>query len=199
MSLKRDVELLYELGALRLIPRQWQRFHLPNVQNLAEHHFRVTWLALTIAAREGKGDTAKIMKMAMVHDIAESRTGDVDYIARQYVDRHEDRAIKDMLKNTSLEKEFLEVWQEYEDRKTIEAKIVKDADYLDVDMDLLEQDATGNKLKNAWRKQRLYVKTQLFTATAKQMHKEIWSSSPHDWHILSPMNRLNGGDWKKKK
>lgn len=197
MSIKRDVELLYELGAIRLIPRQWQRFHLAHVQNLAEHHFRVTWLALMIAAKEGQGDTAKIMKMAIVHDIAESRTGDVDYIARQYVKRDEEKAIKDMLSGTALEKEFLAIWEEYEQRESIEAKIVKDADNLDVDMDLREQGSMGRTLAEEWEQQRHYVgETKLYTKTAKRLHKAIWTHSPHDWHITAPTNRLNGGDWK---
>lgn len=196
--MKRDLEFLYEIGALRFIPRQWQRFHLPFVQNLTEHHYRVIWLSLIIAAREGKGDIEKIMKMALVHDIPESRTGDVDYIARQYVERHEDRALKDMLDETSLKDEFTVLWQEYEGRTTIEAKIVKDADNLDVDLDLLEQSSTGHKLANEWEEQRGYVGNhKLYTKTAKYLHAEIWKSNPHDWHTKSPSNRLNGGDWKK--
>lgn len=196
--MSRDIEFLFEIGALRLIPRQWQRFHLPNVQNLAEHHFRVIWLALMIAAHEKQGNTEKIMKMALVHDIAESRTGDVDYMARQYVDRHEDKAIEDMLKGTRLKKEFIDLFHEYEKRECIEAKIVKDADNLDVDMDLREQAHAGHSLGKDWKNQRAWVgKNRLFTTTAKKMHKAIWQANPHDWHILSPHNRLNGGDWKK--
>ncbi len=197
--MKRDVDFLYEIGALRLIPRQWQRFHLPFVQNLAEHHFRVVWLALTIAAREGKGDTERIMKMALMHDIAESRTGDVDYIARQYTQRDEEKGIADMLADTSLETEFLALIKEYEDRQTIESKIVKDADNLDVDMDLCEQGSMGHQLAKHWSKQRAFVgENKLYTETAKLLHKEIWATSPHNWHINAPNNRLNGGDWKKK-
>lgn len=133
--MQRDLEFLYEIGALRLIPRQWERFHLKSVQNLTEHHFRVAWLALLISAREGKGNTEKIMKMAIVHDVSESRTGDVDYIARQYVERNEDKAIVDIFAKTSFGDEFVKLWREYEQRKTIEAKIVKDADYLDIDLE----------------------------------------------------------------
>jgi putative hydrolase of HD superfamily len=196
---KRDLEFLYEIGALRLIPRQWSRFHLPNVANLAEHHYRVMWLALIIAAREKQGDTQKILKMAMMHDIAESRTGDADYIGRQYVERHEDKALSDMLADTALKAEFLKLHKEYEARQSIESKIVKDADNLDVDLDLREQGASGHQLGQAWRSQRAWVgNNKLFTKTAKQLHKEIWQSNPHDWHIKSPYNRLNGGDWKKK-
>jgi putative hydrolase of HD superfamily len=198
--MKRDLEFLYEIGALRLIPRQWHRFHLHDVQNLTEHHYRVVWLALIIAAREkAKIDTEKLMKMAIVHDIGESRTGDADYIGRQYVERYEDKAIDHMLQGTPLHDEFIDLWNEYEERKSLEAKIVKDADNLDVDLDLREQGSTGHHLAQHWIKQRQFVgENKLYTNSAKKLHKEIWQSNPHDWHINSPNNRLNGGDWKKK-
>lgn len=196
--MKRDLEFLYEIGALRLIPRQWQRFHLTNAQNLTEHHYRVMWLALIIAVREKVGDTSKILKMAMAHDIAESRTGDVDYLARQYVIRNEDQGIEDMLEDTPLKDEFLKLWQEYEARESIEAKIVKDADNLDVDMELRELGAQGHRLEDEWREARDHIAANHFyTKTAKQLYKEIKASNPHDWHRKSPHNRLNSGDWKK--
>lgn len=196
--MKRDIEFLFELGALRLIPRQWRRFHLQNTENVAEHHFRVTWLALIIAAREGKGNVEKIMKLAIVHDITESRTGDVDYIARQYVTRNEEQAIEDMLEGTPLHDEFVALWHEYEKRESIESKIVKDADNLSVDMEVVEQGDTGHQLVKHWEQARRHVgTTRLYTKTAKELYKLIWKSNPHDWHLNSPQNRLNGGDWKK--
>jgi putative hydrolase of HD superfamily len=198
--MNRDLEFLYELGALRYMPRQWARFHMPHVANNSEHMFRVAWIALIIAAREGKKvDTAKIVKMAMAHDIAESRTGDVDYLARQYVERDESRALNDMLDDTSVQKEFAELLHEYEERKSLESQIVKDADNLDVDMELREQFSQGHNLPNDWTKQREYVgANKLFTKTARVMHAAILKSNPNDWHINSPSNRINGGDWKKK-
>jgi putative hydrolase of HD superfamily len=196
--MKRDLELLYEVGALRLMPRQWSRFLTPDFANLADHHFRVIWLALVIAAREGAGDTGKIIKMALMHDIAESRTGDVDYLARQYVERNETKAFADMLEGTSLEKEFIELYKEYEQRKSIESRIVKDADNLDVDLELREQGARGNVLGRELKGQREWVgNTRFYTKAGKQLHKEVWQSNPHDWHVKSPHNRLNGGDWKE--
>ena len=116
--MNRDVDFLYELGALRLIDRQWRRFHSQNFANLADHHFRVAWIALVIAAREGgQIDTGKIVKMALVHDIAESRTGDVDYLSRQYVTKDEAGAARDMMDETSVGEEFLALLEEYEKRE----------------------------------------------------------------------------------
>jgi putative hydrolase of HD superfamily len=196
MGMARDLELLYEIGTLRFTRRQWTRFLNADFANLAEHHLRVMWFALIIAKYE-KADVDKVLKMALVHDIAESRTGDVDYLSRQYVIRNEELGLRDMLKNTAWEKEFLELYEEYEKRESIEAKVVKDADTLDVDLELNEQDTRGFKLKYAWRGQRAHVgKNQLYTKTAKKFWDRIQKSDPNEWHIKG-RNRLNAGDWKK--
>jgi putative hydrolase of HD superfamily len=139
--------------------------------------------------------------MAMAHDVAESRTGDVDYLSRQYVQRHEAAALTDMLQDTSLQAEFTQLLEEYEARESLEAKIVKDADNLDVDMELREQASQGHILPDIWKtKHRDHVAAnKLFTNTAKQLYKAITASNPHNWHINAPNNRINGGDWKKQK
>ena len=197
MAKNRDVQFLYEMGTIRLIDRAWRRFLNTQSANLAEHHFRMFWIAMTIAANEKGVDTGKIAKMVLIHDIAESRTGDVDYLSRQYVVRNEELGIKDMLKGTAIEKEFMELWQEYEDRQTLEAKIVKDADNLDVDFELQEYAAQGNTLEAEFRGNRRKVSKSLFTDTAKELYAALQSgeNSPHDWHTTG-RNRLNGGDWQ---
>jgi putative hydrolases of HD superfamily len=199
--MNRDLEFLYEIGAIRLIQRQWHRFHMSTVGDLADHHFRVLWLSLLIARRENADvDTAKMMKMALVHDIAESRTGDADYLARQYVERNEALGISDMLADTTLEKEFLDLWHEYEKRECLESKIIKDADNLDVDLEIREQASLGHTLPQAWSVTDARAKgPQLFTKTARELFAQIQNSDPHDWHTKSPRNRVNGGDWKKQR
>jgi putative hydrolase of HD superfamily len=193
----RDIEFLYEIGTLRFIPRQWKRFLNADFANLAEHHLRVMWLAMIIAKYE-KADVGKVLKMAIAHDIAESRTGDVDYLSRQYVERHEELGFKDMVQDTSLEKELIELQKEYVKRESLEAKIVKDADNLDVDFELAEQEVRGFKLRYAWQSQRAYVGgNKLYTKTAQNIWKKIQKSDPNAWHIKG-RNRLNAGDWKPK-
>lgn len=196
MSAKRDIEFLYEMGSLRFVQRTWKRFLNVDFQNLAEHHMMVTWTALLIAKHEKVAGTDKIMKMAIVHDIAESRTGDVDYLSRQYVTRDEELGIKDMLKSTELEKEFLELWEEYEDRETIEAKIVKDADNLVIDLELREQYTKGLRTDMMFSDYRDQLEKKIFfTKTAERLAREIKKANPHDWHRLG-RNRHNAGDWK---
>lgn len=199
MSLPRDVDFLYEIGMLRYVPRQWQRFGGINFANLADHHFRVIWTALVIAKHEGKPvDTEKMMKMALVHDVAESRTNDVDYISRQYVERNEELAVKDIFEDTALEAEFLEIIHEYEKRESLEARIVKDADNLDVDLEIREQATNGIPIHDWTPYRRQVAENHLYTKTAKKIWDQMQKSDPHNWHVNSKRNRLNGGDWKKK-
>ena len=184
------------MGNLRFMERMWRRFLNDDFANLAEHHFRVFWVAMVIAAHEPGADSAKVAKLAMVHDIAESRTGDVDYLARQYVERNEQLAITDMLAGTVLEKEFYALWQEYEARKTLEARIVKDADNIDVDLELAEQASRGSGLQELWEGNRSFVAgNRLYTDTARALARQLKQVNPHSWHA-DGRNRVNGGDWR---
>lgn len=196
MPIKRDIELLYEVGCMRFIVRQWRQFLNADFQNNTEHSFRVMWLALVIAKMEKVKSIDKILQMALIHDISESRSGDLHYVSRQYSSRNEKMAITDVMKGTSLEGELVDLWDEYEKRETIEAQIVKDADNLDVDLELQEQKSKGYDLMNYWIKMRKQVYTKLYTTSAKKIWKEIQASNPHAWHI-NARNRFTEGDWKK--
>lgn len=194
---KRDADFLHEMGSLRFIDRVWTRFFFPHTQNQSEHMFRVFWIAMVLAAREGNCDSGKIAKMALLHDIGESRTGDVDMLSRQYVERNEELGLTDMLSATSIEKEFLALAKEYEERESLEAKIVKDADNLDCDFELEEQRAMGSKLPETLQDARdTIAKTKLYTNSAKELYKEIHATNAHRW-FMEARNRMNAGDWRK--
>ena len=198
MSSQTDIDLLFELGALRFVQRTWRHFLGADFANVSEHTFRLTWTALLIATKEKSVNLEKLMKMALVHDITESRTGDVDYLSRQYTKRDENLAIVDILEKTSL-KDFVDVWREYEKYDCIEAQIVKDADNLDVELELREQQANGVTLRKLWRQPRRSQirRTILYTKTAKKLWDQIEISDPHAWHFLG-RNRHNSGDWKAR-
>lgn len=196
-DIAREVDFLHEVGTLRYVSRTWKQFFAPATENLAEHILRVTWTALTIAKYEGVTTTDKLMKMALVHDLSESRSVDVNYVSRLYAERFEAAAIKDTLAGTIHEEELIALWEECEKRETIEAKIIKDADNLEVDLELQELGAMGYSIKDALHDVRAQVgKTKLYTETAKKMWAAIQKSDPHHWHTTAK-NRLTSGDWKK--
>jgi len=194
---QRDLEFLYEIGCLRHIQRTWKQFLNPDFENLSEHLLRVIWISLVLAKYEGVTDTEKLMKMALVHDLSESRSVDSHYVSRQYVDRHEHEAITDTLDGTAVGKEFLAVWEDYEKRESLEAKIVKDADSIDVDLELKEQEYRGLRLgEDTLQGRKSVAESKLYTKTAKKFWDMIQQSNPNDWHIRGK-NRFTTGDWRK--
>lgn len=196
-TLANDVDFLFEMGSIRFVQRTWRHFLNEDFANLAEHHYHVFWIAMVIAAHEGGVDHGKLAKMALVHDIAESRTGDVDYLSRQYVVRHEELGISDMLQGTAVEAEFRALWDEYHERTSLESKIIKDADNLDVDFEMAEQAARGSRLWDVKHAMREHVAaTKLYTKTAKKIYEQLKRADPHTWHYKS-RNRINSGDWSK--
>ena len=186
----RDLEFLYEIGSLRNIPRAWiQHLGVPCASNL-EHMMRVVFLALLIARREGKGDQDLIMKMALVHDLAETRTADLAYVHKVYSQTDDLRAAHDLFAGTSFV-DLEGIHTLYKKRDSIEAKIVKDADNLDVDLELKEFEEQGHKLPGKWAKMRKFVRDKkLYTKTAKKLWDELQRSNVAQWH-------MEANKWKK--
>jgi 5'-deoxynucleotidase YfbR-like HD superfamily hydrolase len=103
---------------------------------------------------------------------------------REYVKREEELAAEHIFHDTFLEKETAVLLKEYEERRSLEAKIVKDADNIDVDLELKELSRIGDSSARQMQKDhRPIVRAQkLNTATAKKMWDEIKKSNPDEWH-----------------
>lgn len=199
-NIDRDIEFLFEIGCMRYIKRSWVQFMPSEVANNTEHTFRVIWIALLLAKYEGITNTGKIAKMALVHDICESRSGDAHYIWSQYQTKLEEKAISDTLLGTIIFEELLDLWKEFEEKKTIEAKIVKDADNLDVELELIELKHQGHqRIYDHLSQRRGGIIDSIYrTETAKRFYKLIHDSDPHSWHMNSN-NRFKSGYWTKTK
>ena len=182
---KRDLEFLYEIGTLRNMQRGWgQHITLPTA-SIAEHMYRVLWTAVILGRME-KADETKIIHMAMAHDLAETRTADLGYIQKVYVQDDEKKAAKDALAGTIIENFYAEYLHEYEARESLEAKIVKDADNLDIDLELRELQGNGFPMPKDWPEFRKMIRdTKLYTESAKQLWDEIQNSDVHHWHVAA--------------
>ena len=186
----RDIEFLFEVGSLRNIPRAWIQHLGVSVSSNLEHTMRVVFLALLIARREGKGDENTILRMALVHDLPETRTADLAYVHKVYSKTDEARAARDLFAGTSFP-DLEKILMQYEKRDSIEAKIVKDADNLDIDLELKEFEEQGHKLPAKWRTMRTMVRDKkLYTKTAKKLWDELQKSNVAQWH-------MDANKWKK--
>ena len=77
MKNKKLIEFLSEVGKLKNIDRKgWVMSNVKSVESVADHSFRTILMTLII----GKNmdiDLFKAIKMAIIHDIAESKIGDL--------------------------------------------------------------------------------------------------------------------------
>lgn len=199
------VSFLQALASTKDQDRQWIRFfgRHSGLDSLASHHFRVIWIAQILGFQElssgTKVDLGKIVQLASLHDLAEIMTGDVDYVSRQYTERYEDQGFADLTQNLDpLIKDNLKVLlEEYEQRETLEAKIVKDADNLAVDFELVELIQRGHQAATEMATlRRQAFPDKLFTEGAKQMWSQIYQCPIHAWHATGGFNRFQAGDWQ---
>lgn len=183
---KRDVEFLFEIGSLNNTQRGWRQHLGSDVATVPAHTFRVCWLALLIARGEKVKDEEKVLKMALVHDIAETRVSDLSYVQKVYVAADEQLATHDIFSKTSVYDFFTKILSEYEERKSIEAKIVKDADNLDVDLEIKEFIERGSLAAKKWSPNRKLVRNKkLYTKSARKIWDLIQKVDVSSWHLKS--------------
>ena len=131
-----------------------------------------------LAMMDGKVDISKVLQMCMFHDIAEARISDLNYVHQKYVDKKEHQAVKDMTDSTPFGDKMFATINEYEERKTKESILVKDADNLEWILALKEELDTGNTRALSWIKPAI---KRLKTSQAKIIAKEIMSMDSNDW------------------
>ncbi|MBC6718389.1 HD domain-containing protein [Aurantimonas sp. DM33-3] len=191
-----DIDFLFEIGTLRHVDRSWRQFGGLPFANVAEHSFRMTIIAMLIAMREG-ARVDRVVQMALVHDLHESRVGDANYVQKMYRTEEVNDAIREMAEDTSLAGHLRDLHNEMTIGDTLEAKIVKDADNLDCDFELRERADSGARIASALEPTRGAVAASLHTNTAREIHEALRNRCSHEWH-LKARNRLNSGDWSKE-
>ncbi|RNJ76028.1 MAG: HD domain-containing protein [Nitrosopumilus sp. H13] len=122
---------------LKNTPRQgWvEKLGMSNSESVADHSYLVAVICM-VFSDIGRHDSEKIIKMALLHDLAESITGDLTpgQTDRREKARAEDDAfarIVGMLPE-SARKQYVQIWKEYTEGKTAEAKMVHQIDKIEM-------------------------------------------------------------------
>ena len=109
--------------------------HKEKCESIADHSFSVALLALTIIEKNKlKLDAFKCIKMGIIHELGEIYAGDFtpyDNITKEEKHIKEKEAILNVLETLDKDNDFLELWEEFEERKTNEAKFIKNVDELE--------------------------------------------------------------------
>ena len=124
---------------LKKIPRQgWiDKLSLPNPESVADHTYSMAVMAMMISDL-GNYDSEKIIKMVLLHDLAESKTGDLtpDQIDKEEKKKLENNAFDEIIENLPdfVKEEYSKIWQEYQDNTSAESKMVHQIDKLEMSL-----------------------------------------------------------------
>ncbi len=152
-----QIRFILEIDKLKLVIRQSYLLDGSRQENSAEHSWHVALMGLLLAEyAEQPVDLLRTMKMLMVHDIIEIDAGDTycydeagvtDQSSREHA---ASERLFSLLPEDQME-EFRELWVEFEERSTAEAKFAATIDRL---MPLLHNFHTEGR---SWREHGIRV------------------------------------------
>jgi len=175
LIMKNLVEFLFESGMLWRVKRSGWWFHgVDNPESVADHSHRAMMIGWILADMEN-ADKDKVIKMLLLHDMPETRIGDISkYPGKVYLDttKGEKRIIEEQSRKLpeKLGKEYKTLMEEFEERKTKEAIIAKDADTLELLVTAKERSEWNNVNIDYWFSKK-YLKTKSANKIAEQLKK----------------------------
>jgi putative hydrolase of HD superfamily len=156
---QRVIPIFHDYLMLKKLRRTgWQMRGIRDCESLADHCYGVNFLTLVLAELcDIPGlNPEKALKMAVIHEIAESRVGDIPFPALEFLsgksaaEQAAARAILQPLGEKaaqSLEALFIE----FEENRTTEARFVKAVDKLEMLITAFDYERTGiRSLQDFW-------------------------------------------------
>ena len=158
------LHLFQEVNKLKHIKRKgWVLRNVAEPESVADHSYRTALIAMFLSDQQ-ELDTEKVIKMALLHDIQEAIVGDITPVDEEYDDKAEieEQAIQEMLAGYP---EYIKIWQEFNAMASPEAKLVCDADKIEMLLQAQEYEGLGYEVSDFWEK---YYN---FTNRCKELHR----------------------------
>jgi putative hydrolase of HD superfamily len=156
------IKFLAELTRLKSTPRiGWLLRGVRDVESVAAHSFGVAVIAMLLAdrarARGVEVNVERLLRMALLHDLTESRTGDLPSTIKRYFGKAEIKAADEAIAKEiftelgDFRESYLELFLDYEHRASVESRLVKAADKLDLLVQSREYEKGGARsLQEFW-------------------------------------------------
>lgn len=185
----RLAKLLFEGSLLKRIERTGYSFLGTGKEDVAGHSFGVIFCTFLLCKLfQGRVDEEKALKMALFHDFPEARTGDFNAVNKLYNKADEKRALKEAFYGLPFEEEVLILFEEYREGETLEAKIVHDADTLDLIVQLKEQRDLNNPFAERWIN---YARRRLLLDETKALASAILETEWCSWWLERLLQEKN--------
>jgi putative hydrolase of HD superfamily len=124
----KQMSFIYEIDKVKSIFRKTRLFDNSRYENDAEHSWHLAMMALVLKEHAGTSvDILRVIKMVLMHDLVEIDGGDFIVYDKTAAAKKEEREKECAervygLLPADMKDEFIALWQEFEERKTPEAK-----------------------------------------------------------------------------
>ena len=176
--MKQIANLLFEVRILKDITRSGYAFLGSGKESIAEHSFMTAFICFAMAKLDHNVNSEKLVTMALVHDIAEARTGDFNYVQKNYSKTDEAKAISHLTQSLSFGDDIKNLLDEFNLGETVEAKLARDADQLSFILELKKLEDTGAKGPDKWLP---YVLDRLKTDIGREIAQSIMETDWDEW------------------
>ncbi len=165
---------------LKRTPRSgWQFLAGADGESVADHSFRVAMIAFVLSRLEDDAlDADRVLRLALLHDLPEARTGDLNYMNQKYVRVDEARAAADMVDGLPFADELAALLEEYRREETLESVVAHDADQLELLLQLVEQRDAGVPSTEGWVP---FVLKRLRTEGGRKLAQSILEGDSSRW------------------
>ena len=136
-DLLKQIEFIKEIDKIKYIQRRTKLINSNRCENDAEHSWHLAMMTLILAEHSNEPiDVLKVIKMVLIHDIVEIDAGDTfiyDTQKNHTNTANELEAAKRIfgILPTKQRDELIDLWMEFEEGKTVDAKFAKAMDRLE--------------------------------------------------------------------
>lgn len=142
------LDFFYLALELKKVPRKgWKnKASIERPESVADHSYGTAIIAMVLSDLQ-KLDTPKIIKMALLHDLAETITGDFmpEEIPKEIKNSSEVDAMNEILSKLpmSIAEEYAKIWQEYLQANTKESILLHDIDKMEMAIQAAKYSSEG--------------------------------------------------------
>ncbi len=141
-------DFFYIVSELKKTPRKgWkEKIGISHPESVADHSFSAAVMAMVFSDLK-KLDTQKMLKMALLHDLSESITGDFtpEEISKNDKKEIENQTMNEILSRlpSEIANEYAKIWNEFLDGASKESVLMHEIDRLEMAMQSLKYNAEG--------------------------------------------------------
>ena len=176
--MKQIADLLFEARMLKDLKRSGYAFLGKGSESVAEHCFTTVFICFVMARLVPRIDGERLTAMALVHDMAEARTGDFNYVQKKYAVVDEASAMAHFTRDLPFAPDILSLMAEFNAGQTPEAQLARDADQLSFILELKKLKDTGAAFPDRWLE---VIVDRLKTDLGRQMAGSILETRWDEW------------------